>query len=105
MAKYFAPFINFNYNKVYLCVKPLDKMEYYSLNCRCIPFDTYKEADDYYVNHFLKNNIEIQMSTLVPVCKYIPTAYQPVILNYKLSKLFINAQVETPNTKSQPSHA
>jgi hypothetical protein len=94
MSKYIAPIISkYPHMKVvYLCVKPMDKMEFFSLNFHCIPFDTYKEADDYYDKHYKNSKIEI--STLMPVCKYIPSPLHPLVLNYKLAKLFINAQVE-----------
>ena len=78
--------------KIYLCVKLHDKMECFSLNYNCIKFDTYKEADEYYKEKF-ENNVRVDSSTLMPVCKYIPEYFHPLILNYKLSKLFIDAHI------------
>ena len=47
--------------------------------------------------HYKQNEIKIeQRSTLMPVCKYIPAVLYPMVLNYKLAKLFINAEVEKP---------
>ena len=82
----------------YLCVKPLDKMEFWSLNFYCMPFETYEEADDYYTKQYKNNKIEhiIERSTIMPVCKFVPSPLHPFVLNYKLSKLFINAEVIKP---------
>lgn len=97
MAKYIAPIISkYPYSKVYLCIKPLDKMEFMSLDFTCMAFDTYREADDYYDKHYKNNDIKIEQSTLMPVCKYIPSHLHPFILNYKLAKLFINAEIKKP---------
>jgi hypothetical protein len=78
-------------SKVYLCVKPRDKMEYFSMDHNCIKFDTYEEAYKYYKTNIDKNKIEY--STMMPVCKFVPEFLHPSILNYKLSKLFINAHI------------
>lgn len=78
-------------SKIYLCVKPRDKMEYFSLNYNCIKFDTYEEADKYYNTKIDACNVE--SSTMMPVCKFVPEFLHPSILNYKLSKLFINAHI------------
>jgi hypothetical protein len=81
------------YSIVYLCIKPLDKMELMPLNFRCMPFETYKEADDYYNKLYKNKNKNNEYSTLMPVCKFIPSVLHPIVLNYKLAKLFINAEV------------
>ena len=78
-------------SKIYLCVKLRDKMEYFYLNYNCIKFDTYEEADKYYKKSFEDKTIE--SSTMMPVCKYVPEYFHPMILNYKLSKLFIDAHI------------
>ena len=82
----------------YLCVKPLDKLEFWSLNFHCMPFETYEEADTYYNKQYKNNEIEykIEHSTIMPVCKFVPSPLHPFVLNYKLSKLFINAEVIKP---------
>ena len=80
------------YTKMYLCIKPLDKMEFMSLHFRCMPFETYKEADDYYYNKLYKNKNN-EYSTLMPVCKFVPSVLHPMVLNYKLAKLFINTEI------------
>jgi hypothetical protein len=83
----------------YLCVKPLDKMEFWSLNFHCMPFETYEEADNYYNKQYNSSdaqNCKIERSTIMPVCKFVPAPLHPMILNYKLSKLFINAEVYRP---------
>jgi len=82
----------------YLCIKPMDKMEFWSLNFHCLPFETYQEADDYYNKQYKDNDIEykIEHSTIIPVCKFVPSPLHPFVLNYKLSKFFINAEVEKP---------
>ena len=82
----------------YLCIKPMDKMEFWSLNFHCLPFETYQEADDYYNKQYKDNDIEykIERSTIIPVCKFVPSPLHPFVLNYKLSKIFINAEVEKP---------
>jgi hypothetical protein len=64
-----------------------------------MPFETYKEADDYYnmqYNNGDMSNCKIERSTIIPVCKFVPAPLHPMILNYKLSKLFINAEIEKP---------
>lgn len=103
MEKYGTSIMNnYNYSKVFLCVKPLFKLDFWSSNFICMPFNTYKEADDYYSKHYGNKSAqkcEVEYSTIMPVCKYIPAALQPMILNYKLGKLFINAQVENPKNQ------
>ena len=82
----------------YLCIKPVDKMEFWSLNFHCMPFETYEEADTYYIKQYKNNNIEhkIERSTIMPVCRFVPSLLHPFVLNYKLSKVFINAEVNNP---------
>ena len=83
----------------YLCIKPLDKMEFWSLNFHCMPFTTYEEADDYYNKHYNSSDAQrctIECTTIMPVCKFIPAPLHAMVLNYKLSKLFINAEIEKP---------
>ena len=65
----------YKHNLIYLCVKPQNKMDLWSLN---------REAHVYYNNNYNKNNV----ITLVPVCKYIPTPFHPLVLNYKLAKIY-----------------
>ena len=82
----------------YLCIKPLDKLEFWSLNFHCMPFETYEDADNYYNKQYKNNEIEhkIERSTIMPVCRFVPSPLHPFVLNYKLSKLFINAEVIKP---------
>ena len=82
-----ASYVNSNVNKIYLCVK----MERFSLHYNCIPFTTYEEANNFYNSNYDKGRVE--SSTMMPVCKYVPSAFHPAILNYKLAKLFINAHI------------
>ena len=98
-----ASYLKANATKIYLCVKMKDKMkdkwEFSSLHYNCIPFDTYEEADKFYDSKYDKNKVE--SSTMMPVCKYVPSAFHPAILNYKLAKLFINAHLlEKGGTKN-----
>jgi hypothetical protein len=90
-----ASYLKENASKIYLCVKMKDKMkdkwEFSSLHYNCIPFNTYEEADNFYNSNYDKGRVE--SSTMMPVCKYVPTTFHPAILNYKLAKLFINANL------------
>ena len=76
----------------YLCINKMD------LNFHCMPFETYEEADTYYIKQYKNNNIEhkIERSTIMPVCRFVPSLLHPFVLNYKLSKIFINAEVNKP---------
>jgi hypothetical protein len=56
---------------------------------KCIKFETFKEADIYYQ----KNYIDAKSSTLIPICNYVPFIFHNTILNYKLSKMFINSKI------------
>ena len=87
MASYYKA----NASKIYLCVKMRDNIDFFSRRYNCIPFDTYEDADTFYDNNYNKNKVE--SSTMMPVCKYVPSAFHPAILNYKLAKVFINAHI------------
>jgi len=94
MATYITSiFKRYNPNIVYLCVKKKEKekKEHYSLNFKCIKFDTYEEADTYYKKNY--NTRQEEYSTLMPFCRFIPSHFHEPVLNYKLSKLFINAEI------------
>lgn len=91
MASYFTA----NATKIYLCVKMREKMNLTSSHYNCIPFDTYEEADKFYDSNYDKNKVEY--STMMPVCRYVPTALHSAVLNYKLAKLFINAHILSPS--------
>lgn len=92
MATYITSiFKRYNPNIVYLCVKEKEKTEHYSLNFKCIKFDTYEEADTYYKKNY--NRRQEEFSTLMPLCRFIPFYFHESVLNYKLSKLFINAEI------------
>ena len=94
-----ASYLKANASKIYLCVKIREKMDVFSLHYNCIPFDTYEEADKFYDSNYDKTKVEY--STMMPVCKYVPTTFHPAILNYKLAKLFINAHLlEKGGTKN-----
>ena len=86
-----ASYLKANATKIYLCVKMKNKMDFHSLHYNCISFDTYEEADKFYDSNYDKNKVE--SSAMMPVCKYVPSAFHPTILNYKLAKLFINAHL------------
>ena len=64
---------------IYLCVKPRDKMEYFSMDYNCIKFDTYEEADKYYNTKI--NACNVESSTMMPVCKFVPEFLHSSILN------------------------
>jgi len=92
-------YLKANAIKIYLCVKMREQMDFIPLQYNCIPFDTYEEADKFYNSNYDKNKVEL--STMMPVCKYVPSAFHPAILNYKLAKLFINAHLlEKGSTKN-----
>ena len=98
MATYITSiFKRYNPNIVYLCVKEKEKEKekmkhyYYSLNFKCIKFDTYEEADSYYKKKY--NRRQEEYSTFMPLCRFIPSYFHEPVLNYKLSKLFINAEI------------
>lgn len=94
MATYITSiFKRYNPNIVYLCVKEKEKekVEHYSLNFKCIKFDTYEEADSYYKKKY--NRRQEEYSTFMPLCRFIPSYFHEPVLNYKLSKLFINAEI------------
>lgn len=86
-------FKRYNPNIVYLCVKEKEKekIEHYFLNFKCIKFDTFEEADRYYKQKY--NRQQAEYSTLMPLCRFIPSYFHEPVLNYKLSKLFINAEI------------
>ena len=76
--------------EVYLCVKDDSSLNSLSkFNCK--KFDTYEEADTYYKN---KYNHNLNLSTMIPMCKFTPKCLQEKILNYKLSKIFIQSKLE-----------
>ena len=87
MASYLSTYAS----KIYLCVKMREQKEFIPLQYNCIAFDTYEEADKFYDSNYDKNKVEY--STMMPVCKYVPSAFHPVILNYKLAKVFVNAHI------------
>lgn len=89
MSNYFdlKSFLPTNSTKIYLCVKLHENDKNYN----CIKFDTYNEADIYYNSCY--KDTKVEYSTMLPVCKYIPEYFHPSILNYKLSKIFINASI------------
>ena len=75
--------------EVYLCVKDDPPNSLNTFNCK--KFNTYEEADTYYKN---KYNHNMNLSTMIPLCKFTPKCLQQKILNYNLSKVFISSKIE-----------
>lgn len=73
-----------NQSHIYLCVK-----QHYYQSYKCMKFEDYSQADSYYKKNY-KNN---EISTLMPVCKYVPVMFHKYILEYKLSKLLIQVKI------------
>jgi hypothetical protein len=74
-------------NNIYLCVR--SNIDTRSYNCK--RFSTYLYADEYLKNYYEDKIIN---STLLPIPNYIPTIFHNFILNYKLSKIFINVEIK-----------
>ncbi len=74
------------HSHVYLCVK----RQYYG-SYTCMKFDNYSQADSYYKKNYKNQEI---ISTLMPVCKYVPNIFHKYILEYKLSKLLIQVKIK-----------
>ena len=71
---------------IYLCIK-YKTTNYY----KCIKFDNFEMADNFYKNKCTKTKIE--SSTMMPVCKYVPNFVQHHILDYKLKRFFIKTKI------------
>jgi len=77
-------------SNTYLCVKLYGKKEYIAYKYNCMQFDTNEKAHVYYTDKCI--NGKVDSSALIPVCKFAPEYFHPIILNYKLSKL-VNAHI------------
>jgi hypothetical protein len=77
-------------DNVYLCVKEEKDYCY-----KCFIFDTFKNADIYYLQNYTALNST--SSTLIPICKYVPFIFHNTIINYKLSKMFIKSEIIATN--------
>lgn len=86
---------NTYYNRVYLCSQ-------YIASFKCKKFNTFKEADDHHIETYKNkkekhsNNIlpiNNNVSTLIPICKYVPLFMDKWILRYKLrNMLYVNIE-------------
>jgi len=81
------------YNYIYLCIKPKDSSKIIS-NFSCYRFDSYENANIFFYHHFINNENRPIISTMIPVCKYIPVMFHPYIIHYKLSKSIIKTIIE-----------
>lgn len=69
---------------VFLCIKK-DIIHY-----ECNKFNSFIEAN----NYFLENYKDVIItSTMISVCKYLPTFIQHYIINYKLRNLFVKSKI------------
>jgi hypothetical protein len=76
-----------DHNCVYLCLIQYD--QYFI----CKKYDTFKKADNAYKNIYLNDNL-FSMSTMIPVCRYIPTYFHRFVLHYKLSNIFVKVRIQ-----------
>ena len=73
------------YDKVYLCVeKNGDKVQVNGFNC--YTFTSFLEADSYCKK--MNINKEEKRTTMIPVCKWVPSYFHKYILNKTLQKLY-----------------
>jgi hypothetical protein len=73
----------------YLCI--FDKEhDYINKKYNCVKFDTFTTADLYCSENI--NKYENQ-TTVIPVCKYIPTLFHKYILNYKIRNIFYKVKI------------
>ena len=62
------------YDRVYLCIEKNNQFE-------CKKFETFESADNYFHDN---HNPNVEKSTLIPLCKYVPNVFDKLILERKL---------------------
>ena len=72
---------NNSWGNVYLCVQ-----QNKSCRMKCKKFDSYESADEHFHKYYKQE--DVQLSTLMPICKYTPHYFHPYFLRRKLSKCF-----------------
>lgn len=73
-------------NDIYLCI--CDK-NYLDISCNCKSFNSFMEANDYYMKNYNNNNQHI--STMIST-KYIPHILKKYYLNNKISELLVKVK-------------
>ena len=73
------------FSKVYLCVKNNTHNKF-----TCKEFNDFLEADKYFDDNY-KN--KVVSSTMIPVCRFIPTIIKRPVLQYKLSNLYTRVSI------------
>ena len=68
------------FSTVFLCVKDAKHSKF-----TCKQFESFVEADQYFNNTYKDKDV---VSTMTPVCKFIPTIAKRHVLQYKLANLF-----------------
>jgi hypothetical protein len=81
-----------DHNCVYLCLIHYDLI-HYNQYFICKKYDTFKKADNAYKNIYSNSNLS-GFSTMVPVCRYIPTYFHRFVLHYKLSNIFVKVRIQ-----------
>ena len=73
------------YNRVYLCLeKDYDNHGLPIKGFHCFQYHHFEEAHKEYYNIFSR----FGRPTIIPICKYVPSYFDPFIVNYKLKKMF-----------------
>jgi hypothetical protein len=83
---------NHNHMCVYLCV-----IENELFMCR--KYNSFTKADNAYKNNYINKHYQeyrnfTGVSTMIPICRYIPTYFHRFVLHYKLSNLFIKVRIQ-----------
>ena len=74
-----------NYNCVYLCVNEEDVF-------RCVKYNSFQEANQKCNRLYCNYNKNI-ITTMIPVCRFLPVYFHKYVLHYKLSKMFIKIKL------------
>jgi hypothetical protein len=74
------------YDRIYLCIeKDNDNHGLPIKGFQCFQYHHFEEADTEYNKNFSKHD---RRSTIIPICKYVPSYFDTFIVNYKLKKMF-----------------
>lgn len=71
------------YDDIYLCIKKKTSPHYL-----CTKYDSFSTAEKVI---FSDNFDEIQSSTILSVCRFVPSQFIPFIINHKLSNIMISS--------------
>lgn len=74
----------------YLCIFDKEHDDYKNKKYNCIKFDTFSRANIYCSENV--NKFE-NPTTVISVCKYVPTLFHKYILNYKIRNLFYKVKI------------